>query len=128
MEKHVKILGILLIVSGVLDIIGASIGYSVFAGSRMLYRAYSYTHCLHYVYGWFGLMMIGLIMLYAVPAIIAGWGVLNRWSWARIFGMIVCIIHLTSLPLGTALGIYGLWVLFSDETVKIFSGAGPQTA
>jgi hypothetical protein len=38
----------------------------------------------------------------------------------------VSALHLLSIPFGTALGIYGLWVLFSQESLRFF--ARPQVS
>lgn len=41
----------------------------------------------------------------------AGIGLLRRASWARLLAIIVAFLSLIKLPLGTALGVYTLWVL-----------------
>jgi hypothetical protein len=56
---------------------------------------------------------------------------LTRQSWARTITIAASIVALFSFPLGTALGIYGLWVMFSGEGRRAFEGyhrpeAGPQ--
>lgn len=45
--------------------------------------------------------------------IAAGWGLLLRESWARILTVVLGFIALIQIPLGTALGIYTIWVLLS---------------
>jgi hypothetical protein len=47
----------------------------------------------------------------AALALIAGYGLLNRKPWGRIVAIIAAILALLKFPLGTALGIYTLWVL-----------------
>lgn len=66
----------------------------------------------------------GLILLKAAAGFFAGWGLLQRESWARILALIVGFISLFNIPLGTALGIYTLWVLLpaqSDEEYRALS-------
>ena len=41
--------------------------------------------------------------------------------WARIVGIIVAILSLLNIPLGTIVGVYGLWVLFSKETEQLMA-------
>ena len=41
----------------------------------------------------------------------AGWGLLQREAWARTVALVVGFVALLNVPLGTALGIYTLWVL-----------------
>ncbi|MEZ4831593.1 MAG: hypothetical protein R2873_06235 [Caldilineaceae bacterium] len=40
----------------------------------------------------------------------------------RYLAIIVGILNLPNLPIGTALGIYSLWVLFKTEAVEYFVG------
>lgn len=62
-------------------------------------------------------MVIGMIAVVAgLPGIIGGWGLLTKKSWARIVVLIVGILNLATFPLGTALGIYTLWVLMKPES------------
>jgi hypothetical protein len=53
----------------------------------------------------------GVLMFKAILGIIAGWGLLDRQSWARIFVIILAFLSLLHFPFGTAIGIYTLWVL-----------------
>lgn len=45
--------------------------------------------------------------------IAAGVGLFQREPWARVLAIVLGIIGLVSMPFGTALGIYTLWVLLS---------------
>lgn len=47
----------------------------------------------------------------AVLALVAGFGLLNRRPWGRVVAIIAGILALIKFPIGTALGIYTLWVL-----------------
>ena len=64
------------------------------------------------------------LLLLSVPSIVAGIGLLNFQPWSRTLAIVVSAFHLLSIPFGTALGIYGLWVLFSQESLRFF--ARPQ--
>jgi len=66
-----------------------------------------------------GTVTAGFLALLSVPRLIAGIGLLQRRNWARVLTLIVCAIGLFEFPIGTALGIYGFWVLTRDETVAI---------
>jgi uncharacterized membrane protein (DUF2068 family) len=46
-----------------------------------------------------------------VLGLIAGWGLYERRSWARLLAIILAFISLVHPPFGTAIGIYTLWVL-----------------
>jgi hypothetical protein len=58
----------------------------------------------------------GLVLIKAAAGFIAGWGLLQRESWARAATLIVGFISLFNIPLGTALGIYTLWVLLPTQS------------
>jgi len=47
----------------------------------------------------------------ALLSIICGVGLLQRKPWGRILAIVLAILSLIKIPLGTALGIYTLWVL-----------------
>ena len=38
------------------------------------------------------------------------------------YGIVVAVLNLIHVPFGTAVGIYGLWVLFNKETEQLLSG------
>lgn len=57
-----------------------------------------------------------LILVKAAMGFIAGWGLLQREEWARIFALVLGFIALLSVPIGTALGIYTLWVLLPSQS------------
>jgi hypothetical protein len=60
------------------------------------------------------------LILLSLPRLIAGIGLLKHQSWARILTLVVSVLGLIDLPLGTALGIYGLWVLTHRDTSSLF--------
>jgi hypothetical protein len=35
--------------------------------------------------------------------------------------LVICVIKLFNIPFGTALGIYGIWVLMNDESIALLS-------
>ena len=55
-------------------------------------------------------VFIGLAVFYAI----AIFGLFNRSSWGRILGIIVCIISLINIPIGTLIGIFGLFAFFGS--------------
>jgi hypothetical protein len=59
---------------------------------------------------------IGLLISgFAIAGVIAGWGLMARYPWARMLAIILGCISLIHFPLGTALGIYTLWVLVPED-------------
>ena len=53
----------------------------------------------------------GIFLVTGVVGVIAGWGLYERRSWARILAIVLGFINLVHPPFGTAIGIYTLWVL-----------------
>ncbi len=65
-----------------------------------------------------------LVLVKAVAGFAAGWGLLQRQEWARVLALVVGFVALLHVPLGTALGIYTLWVLLpaqSDDEYKAWT-------
>ena len=61
-----------------------------------------------------------LIIVLSLPRLIAGIGLLKHHNWARILTMIVSVVGLIDVPVGTALGGYGLWVLLHRDAAPLF--------
>lgn len=67
--------------------------------------------------GWpsLGLAWIGVFLgVFGVIHLILAWGLYERKTWARPLGLVIGILALIRFPLGTALGIYTLWVLLPE--------------
>jgi hypothetical protein len=75
------------------------------------------------IIGLTGTMLVVFLVLTSLPGLIAGIGLLKVKSWARILGIVVAILNLIHIPIGTAVGIYALWVLLNRETERQFSGS-----
>lgn len=52
---------------------------------------------------------------------VCAYGILKHKSWGRIFAIVLSAMSLVKIPFGTALGIYGLWIMFNKETEAIFA-------
>jgi hypothetical protein len=121
-EQHVKILGIFYIVIGGLGSVTALIVFGVFGGMAGLIKAGQHPEAVPLVVLLGGLAMI-VVLAISAPSFIAGVGLLYFKPWARVLTIILSVIHLFSVPLGTALGVYGLWVLLQRETEPLFRRA-----
>lgn len=69
-------------------------------------------------YMWHGIVhTVGsAFIIIGVLGLVAGWGLLERQSWARILAIILAFISLLHVPFGTAIGIYTLWVLLPSSS------------
>lgn len=129
METHVKTLGILHLVLGGLGVLAALALLLLFGGIAGLVGAVTQTEDAHIavpiVGAIGGLLFFGLLAL-SLPGLIAGVGLLQLRPWARILTIILSVFDLIHVPFGTALGIYGLWVLLSQGTERLFQPTRPS--
>jgi hypothetical protein len=116
MAQHVKILGVLHIVLGSLGVIAAMVIMLVFGGIAALVP----TDMPPALIGAIGMAIVVVLLALSVPGLIIGVGLLQFRPWARIAGIIISALDLIHVPFGTALGIYGLWVLLTRETEQLF--------
>jgi hypothetical protein len=47
-------------------------------------------------------------------------------SWARYLVLVLAILDLLNIPIGTAIGVYSIWVLAQDETAKMFASGSAE--
>lgn len=118
LHLHVTILGWLFVVTGFLAVAsGALIAYALVTVSEvvLINDPVAYGMTVNSGVG------IGIFLaLLSIPSIVAGAGLLARQSWARALALIVGTLRMINVPLGTALGIYTLWVLLRDEAHVYF--------
>lgn len=130
MTTHVKVLGVLYIVFGALGVCAALLfGFGVgLAGGIVGQTAAPEDAAIALpIIGVGGTVLVVFLLLLSLPGLITGIGLLKFQPWARIVGIVVAAINLINIPFGTVLGIYGLWVLLSKETERLFAGS-PGTA
>ncbi len=114
MDFHVKTLGVLCISVGALGGLAGIIYFGPSAGPDAIA---TYGPVISYIAtGW----MILLLVL-TLPCIALGVGLLNFRPWTRSFGTIIAILELLNFPIGTAFGVYALWVLMSPEADQLFN-------
>ena len=130
MRQHVTVLGILFLVLGALGLIGFFVIVLVFGGAAGIVGMAAHDDpdaaaIAVPIIGTVGGGIALLILVLSIPDIVVGFGLLGFRPWARILGIVLCVLGLFHFPLGTAVSVYGLWVLFSPETEALFR-AGPS--
>jgi hypothetical protein len=125
MATHVKVLGILYIVLGALGVLGALVVLLVFGGVAGIVGGVGDPDARIAVpiLGGLGGFLFLLVLVMSLPAVIAGVGLLQFRPWGRILGIVMSAISLLNVPIGTAIGIYGLWALLNRETEALFARA-----
>ena len=60
---------------------------------------------------------LGIVLaFFGVLHLVLAWGLFEREPWARFLGLALGFLALLRFPLGTALGIYTLWVLLPENS------------
>jgi len=118
MEKHHTILGSLFLGLGILHLIGMLVVLVIFGfGSAVLFTVGvedpSIPEPVKWLPAGLGLFICALIAITGIPNLIAGYGLLKRRPWAEIVALIVGILNLPSVPFGTAVGVYAIWLYAS---------------
>jgi hypothetical protein len=123
LQSHVKILGILHIVFGAMGVLvglGLLVLFGGIAGIVGMNAASDDAAIAVPILGGIGGLIFLFTALLSIPGIIAGIGLLSFKPWARILAIVVSILSLLQVPFGTALGFYGIWVLFSRDGQALF--------
>jgi len=126
MEQHVKILGVLHIVFGSVGILLAVGMLLLFGGIAGIVGATDSSGEAHIsipILGGIGALIFFVLLVISLPGVIAGIGLLQFRSWARILTIVLSVLDLIHVPFGTALGVYGLWVLLSQGSERLFRTA-----
>jgi hypothetical protein len=121
LDSHKQVLGILYVVSAVLTIIGMALLKAILSvifsyvldqanpdDRRVVDMVLSFVEFVPYV----------IVILISLPTLIAGIGLLTRQPWAMIFALIMGCLKLFSFPIGTAIGVYAIWIYAEDHKLK----------
>jgi hypothetical protein len=117
MKKHVTVVGAIQIGFGALGLIAAVATFFAlnFARSQVGDDAVAN--------GVLKLLSISLPLLIgflSTLGLVGGIGLFTYQSWARYLVIVVSALGCLNIPIGTLKGVYALWVLLQDETVKLF--------
>lgn len=119
MKQHVSFVGALHVGFGILGLLGALTIYIVFnfaQGFAEVEAEPFASEILSFLGGTISL----IIMFFALLGIIGGIGLFSFKNWARILVMIVSAMNCLNIPIGTAKGVYSIWVLMNKETMELF--------
>ena len=79
------------------------------------------------IFGFFGVLMLALAVVFGLPPILAGYGMLKHKSWARVWSIIAAVVEALSFPFGPALCVYTFWFLFGQGENYHRAGGGNMT-
>ena len=121
MDQHKKVLGIIYLVTATLQIIVLGFLSTIFSfiiamvskeasgdGAWVLEMVSSILRWLPWT----------IIIIISIPSLIAGFGLINKQPWALILALVLGCLKLFSFPIGTAIGVYSIWVYVESGKVE----------
>jgi hypothetical protein len=117
MKKHVAVVGAIQIGFAILGLILAVVIFFVMSFARSQVGG---DQTGEMVLGFLSVSLPILFGFLATLGLVGGIGLLAYKSWARYLVMVVAALGCLNIPIGTLKGVYTLWVLLQDETIKLF--------
>jgi len=118
MKKHVTVVGAIHIGFGILGLIGA---IAVFVALNFAKGFVENEEIPTMVLGFLSLSLPLLIGFMSTLGLVGGIGLLSFTPWARYLVIVVAALGCLNIPIGTLKGVYSLWVLLQDDTIKLFN-------
>ena len=122
MEQHKKVLGIIYVITAILQIIILSLLsllWSTIFGFIVSEIEPNEARIVEFVFSIIRFIPWFIMLFISIPSLIAGFGLLNGQKWALVMALVLGCLKILSFPIGTAIGIYSIWVyLESDKADK----------
>jgi hypothetical protein len=118
MKKHVTVVGAIHIGFGILNLI---LALGAFFGLNFARQVVGNEEVPTMVLSFLAISVPLLIGFMATLSLVGGIGLLSFQSWARYLIIVVAALGCLNIPIGTLKGVYSLWVLLQDETIKLFN-------
>jgi len=125
MARHVQLLGIFWITYSIIHLVGGVV-LMILANTLFVHLA-QMEHAIEFLQPLMGVIAV-LLMLKGALGIAAGYGLVERAAWARIVCIILGFLALLSVPFGTALGVYTIWVLLPPGADEEYRGLATRAA
>lgn len=126
-REHGRLLGIFFLIQAGLQIFGGLIAVVIYGGLGGLMLANARRDDEQLMGGFFlgGALLVGaLVLVFAALNLTAGLKLYKNKPGARVWGIVASCLVLLGFPLGTALGVYGLWFLFGEKGQNLESESG----
>lgn len=115
LQEHLRLLAILWFAFSAFEVLGAFVLF-ILANTIFLHvsdlGAPPQAGFLHPLF----LFLAALVFVKGVLGFLGGYGLLERMPWARPLTLVLAFLALIHVPLGTALGVYTLWVLLPAQS------------
>jgi hypothetical protein len=105
---------------GLLGLAGA---LAIFFGFQFLFELVEDEPVAQEVLTFVGNSIAMILLFFSSLGIIGGAGLFSYRPWARILVMIVSAMNCLNVPVGTAKGVYSIWVLMQPETIELFENS-----
>ncbi len=123
-QEHLNLVAILWLAFSALNAVGGIV-LIIIANTLFVHGRVNAPTFLHPLLGVLGVF----ILAKAAIGLAAGFGLMQPETWARTLVLILAFIALfTSIPFGTALGIYTMWVLMPRESEKEYEAMAAARA
>ena len=117
MKKHVTVVGAIHIGFGMLGLIAAVVIFFVLSFARGLVESEEIPNMVLRILSISLPLLIGFM---STLGLVGGIGLLTFMPWARYLIIVVAALGCLNIPIGTLKGVYSLWVLLQDDTIKLF--------
>ncbi len=126
LDGHKKVLGILYVISAMLTILGMIMLNAILS----IVFSFAFNEVdpderkiMELILSVVQYVPAFVILVFSIPTLIAGIGLLTKQGWATIFALIMGCLKLFNFPIGTAIGIYAIWIYSEDQKLKSFPPA-----
>ncbi len=117
MKKHVTVVGAIHIGFGFLGLVGAVVVFLALNFARGIVAEEEVPVMVLKILAISLPLLIGFM---STLGLVGGIGLLSMQSWARYLIIVVAALGCLNIPIGTLKGVYSIWVLMQDETIKLF--------
>lgn len=121
LDGHKKVLGILYVISAMLTILGMIMLNAILS----IVFSFAFNEIepddrkiMELILSIVQYLPAFVIIVFSIPTLIAGIGLLTKQRWAIIFALIMGCLKLFKFPIGTAIGVYAIWIYSEDQKLN----------
>jgi hypothetical protein len=118
MQKHVTIVGSVQIGFSVLGLMGA---VAIFVALTFAWGFTENDDVAQTVLGFLSISLPLLVGILSTLGLVGGIGLLVYKPWARYLVIVISALDCLIIPFGTIKGVYSIWALVQDDTLKLFN-------
>ncbi len=116
-KQHVSFTGALHVGFGILGLLGA---LAVYLSFHFAFSFVEHEPLAQKLLSFLGNTLSLILGFFSILGIVGGFGLFSYKPWARMLVIIVSAINCLNIPIGTAKGIYSIWVLMQPEAIELF--------